>query len=200
MGWQRVALPTKDPRDHLRHSASSPGLPPSQPAGPMTAAVLARHGHQATQLVQVLREVQAGLGWLPPQALAEVAQALHLSLADVQGVAGFYRFFHTRPVGRYRVLFVDAATHCSAPFEVTQVQPARDASFTTHALSPAALLQVYQQLGSGPTPPCSLLAIRAEHFELGQPPGPVALAHLAQALQWGQRWLAQGGTAEPGHA
>lgn len=102
--------------------------------------------------------------------------------------------------GRERVLFVDAATQCSAPFEVTQVQPARDASFTTHALSPAALLQVYQQVGSGPAPPCSLLAIRAEHFELGQPPGAAALAHLAQALQWGQRWLAQGGTAEPGHA
>ncbi len=76
----------------------------------MTAAVLARHGHQATQLVQVLREVQAAHGWLPPQALAEVAQTLHLSLADVQGVAGFYRFFHTRPVGRYRVLFSDNAT------------------------------------------------------------------------------------------
>ncbi len=102
--------------------------------------------------------------------------------------------------GRERVLFVDAATHCAAPFEVTQVQPARDPSFTTHALSPAALLQVYQQVGCGAPPPCSLLAIRAEHFELGQPPGPAALAHLAQALQWGQRWLAQGGIAEHGNA
>ncbi len=102
--------------------------------------------------------------------------------------------------GRERVLFVDAAAHITAPYEVTPVQPSRDASFTTHALSPAALLQVFQQVGCGTPPPCSLLAIRAEHFELGQPPGPAALAHLAQALQWGRRWLARGRAAEPGHA
>ncbi len=27
-----------------------------------------------------------------------------------QGVAGFYRFFHTRPVGEYRILFSDNVT------------------------------------------------------------------------------------------
>jgi [NiFe] hydrogenase diaphorase moiety large subunit len=80
------------------------------PQGPLVAQVLARHAHDPTLLVQVLRELQAELGWLPPQALAEVAHGLRLTLAHVQGVAGFYRFFHTQPVGRYRVLFSDNAT------------------------------------------------------------------------------------------
>ncbi|MGL6110208.1 MAG: NAD(P)H-dependent oxidoreductase subunit E [Rubrivivax sp.] len=73
-------------------------------------AVLARHGADASALVQVLRELQSLHGWLPRDGLRQVADALGLTLAHVQGVAGFYRFFHTRPVGRYRVLFSDNVT------------------------------------------------------------------------------------------
>jgi hydrogenase maturation protease len=87
-------------------------------------------------------------------------------------------------VGRKQVLLVDASLNCPAPFEVTQIQPARDPSVTTHSLSPQALLQVYQDLQGEPPPPCRLLAIRGEAFELGQEPGAAALAHLDAALRW----------------
>lgn len=95
-------------------------------------------------------------------------------------------------VGHQRVLFVDASLNCAAPFEVTQLQPLQDASFTTHAMSPQALMQVYRDLHNGEAPPpCTLLAIRGERFELGEPPGASALAHLAAALQWAEGWLLQ---------
>jgi len=73
-------------------------------------AVLVRHGGDPHALVQILRELQAEFGWLPREALARVAAALGLTLAEVEGVAGFYRFLHLRPVGRYRVLFSDNIT------------------------------------------------------------------------------------------
>jgi [NiFe] hydrogenase diaphorase moiety large subunit len=73
-------------------------------------ALLSRHGADPHQLVQMLRELQAELGWLPRPALQELAVALQLSPAHVEGVAGFYRFFHLRPVGRYRLLFSDNIT------------------------------------------------------------------------------------------
>jgi [NiFe] hydrogenase diaphorase moiety large subunit len=73
-------------------------------------ALLVRHGRDRHRLVQMLRELQAGLGWLPPAALSSLATALGLELAEVRGVAGFYRFFHTAPVGAYRVLFSDNVT------------------------------------------------------------------------------------------
>ena len=92
-------------------------------------------------------------------------------------------------VGRQRVLLIDASLNCAAPFEVTEIKPAQDASFTTHALSPQALLQVFQEVQGEPPPPCTLLAIRGEAFELGEPPGASALAHLHGALQWARRWL-----------
>lgn len=73
-------------------------------------AVLARWGHDPHALVQVLRETQAHTHWLSRPLLVHIARALHLTLAHVEGVATFYRFFHTRPVGRTRVLFSDNVT------------------------------------------------------------------------------------------
>jgi [NiFe] hydrogenase diaphorase moiety large subunit len=73
-------------------------------------AILTRHHRAAHRLVQVLRELQATLHWLPREVLGQVADALHLPLAHVEGVAGFYRFFHTQPAGPYRMLFSDNIT------------------------------------------------------------------------------------------
>jgi [NiFe] hydrogenase diaphorase moiety large subunit len=73
-------------------------------------ALLQRHHHAPHRLVQVLREVQAAQHWLSRKTLGRIADALQLPLAHVEGVAGFYRFFHTQPVGQYRVLFSDNAT------------------------------------------------------------------------------------------
>ncbi len=103
-------------------------------------------------------------------------------------------------VGRRRVLFIDASLGCHAPFEATAVQPARDTSFTTHTMSPQALLQVFSDLHGRQPPACTLLAIRGERFELGEPPGAAALAHLDAAVQWAQAWLASAAPSVPTHA
>jgi len=42
-------------------------------------------------------------GWLPPEALAEVAEALDLTPAQVQAVASFYDMLHLEPVGKHLV-------------------------------------------------------------------------------------------------
>ncbi len=94
-------------------------------------------------------------------------------------------------VGRREVLFVDASLNCRAPFEVTPLQPSLDSSFTTHALSPQALMQVFRDLQGHEPPPCTLLAIRGDGFELGEPPRPAALDNLEGALRWTVRWLAR---------
>ena len=39
-------------------------------------------------------------GWLPPEALVDVADALDLTPGYVKGVATFYDMFHLEPVGR----------------------------------------------------------------------------------------------------
>jgi NADH-quinone oxidoreductase subunit E len=42
-------------------------------------------------------------GWLPPEALQEVADALDLTAAQVQAVASFYDMLHLEPVGKHLV-------------------------------------------------------------------------------------------------
>ena len=72
--------------------------------------VLQRHSHDPTRLLQILIEAQEIEGWLPAPSLTFIATALHIPRARVEGVAGFYSFLYTRPVGRYRVLFSDNIT------------------------------------------------------------------------------------------
>jgi hydrogenase maturation protease len=98
--------------------------------------------------------------------------------------------------GRERVLFVDAALGLQTPFAVRSVVPAPGVSFTTHALAPEALLQVYRDVQRTEPPPCTLLAIRAQRFELGEAPSEQALADLALALDWATAWAGTGHAAE----
>jgi [NiFe] hydrogenase diaphorase moiety large subunit len=73
-------------------------------------SILDRHGRDGTRLVQILREVQDTLGWLSPQTLSQIAQGIGWPRARVESTAGFYSFFHTRPLGEYRILFSDNIT------------------------------------------------------------------------------------------
>ncbi|RLJ61656.1 NAD(P)H-dependent oxidoreductase subunit E [Sulfurisoma sediminicola] len=73
-------------------------------------AILARHGHDGTRLMQILREAQEAEGWLSPALLTEIARAVGRPRAEVEGTAAFYSFFHTRPRGKYCVLWSDNIT------------------------------------------------------------------------------------------
>jgi len=72
-------------RDEIREAAAPY---PDQRSGVMSALRIAQ-GHYD--------------GWLPPEALAEVAAALDLTPAHVQAVASFYDMYHLAPVGEHLV-------------------------------------------------------------------------------------------------
>ena len=92
---------------------------------------------------------------------------------------------------RELVLFVDASVSCPPPFAFTQLHPVRDSSYTSHALTPAAVLHVYQQVNSSPPPPAFLLAIRGEHFELGESISKAAAENLQAGLRFMDQLLEQ---------
>ena len=50
-----------------------------------------------------LRLAQEDYGWLPPEAIQEVADALDLTPAYCHAVASFYDMLHLQPVGRHLV-------------------------------------------------------------------------------------------------
>ena len=83
--------------------------------------------------------------------------------------------------GRRFVVFVDAALGTQAPCEIRQVMPARDASHTSHALSPAAVLETFERVTGRAAPEARVLAVSGESFELGAPLSPNARANLESA-------------------
>lgn len=94
--------------------------------------------------------------------------------------------------GRVLVLFVDASLSCPAPFGFQRVQARRDASFTSHAMSPGAVLAAYRDAFGVEPPPAFLLAIRGERFELGEPLGEVARRNLEAAVEFARGLLTEG--------
>ena len=72
--------------------------------------VLARWRRDPTCMVQMLREVQEALDWIPPEAIDRMQASLAVPRTKIEGVAGFYAFFYFQPRGRYRILFSDNIT------------------------------------------------------------------------------------------
>lgn len=91
--------------------------------------------------------------------------------------------------GRELVLFVDASVACSEAFDFVELQPARDNSYTSHAMSPAAVLAVFQSVTGQHPPPSFLLSIQGLSFELGAGLSDEADGNLRQACMFAERLL-----------
>ncbi|MDP2968571.1 MAG: NADH-quinone oxidoreductase subunit NuoE [Deltaproteobacteria bacterium] len=66
---------------------------------------------RADELIPMLQRVQRTLGFLPEQALLEIARLTGLSAARVFGTATFYAQFRFQPVGKY-IIRVCRGTAC----------------------------------------------------------------------------------------
>ena len=92
---------------------------------------------------------------------------------------------------RSLVLFVDASVSCDGAYDFAILEPDRDKSYTTHAMSPAAVLEVYQSIKKQTPPPCFLLSIKAEKLELGEGLSSQAKHNLDQASHFAAQLLQQ---------
>jgi len=86
-------------------------------------------------------------------------------------------------IGRREVVFIDAAASGAEPFAFAPARPAADASATSHALSPAAVLDAFLRVADAPLPAAYVLAVRGYAFELGAPLSAAAARNLDAALQ-----------------
>lgn len=85
--------------------------------------------------------------------------------------------------------FVDASVRTSTPYGFNRLKPRHDTSYTTHALNPAAVLQVYEDVNRQSAPQAFLLSIRGESFELGDSLSEPAQRNLAAAGQFTRQLL-----------
>jgi len=73
-------------------------------------SILAHYDHSASNLLQILREVQERFGYIHPEAVNYLSIKLRIPRVRIEGVATFYSFLHLQPHGEYRVLFSDNIT------------------------------------------------------------------------------------------
>ena len=95
--------------------------------------------------------------------------------------------------GRERILFVDADVSCAEPYLFSTLEPEKDGSYTSHAMTPGALLHAFRKVYGSDAPPAYMLRVRGYNFELGDPMGGQATVNLAAAIE-----LVKGLCADPG--
>ncbi|UVA81084.1 formate dehydrogenase subunit gamma [Pandoraea commovens] len=76
-------------------------------------AILDHHASQEGPLLPILHDVQEAFGYVPPDAVSVIANALNLSRAEVHGVITFYHHFRTTPPPRH-VIQICRAEACQS--------------------------------------------------------------------------------------
>lgn len=104
-------------------------------------SLLKRYPTKRAALLPVLWIVQGRVGWVPSEAVAEVARVLDLSEAYVDGVVTFYTMYGLRPAGKYDLQFCtsischlngaeDLLEHCEKKLGIGVGQTTADGKFT----------------------------------------------------------------------
>ncbi len=68
-----------------------------------TKRILNRFGRKRTNLIPILQRVQSKLGYLPREAMLEIAKFLNIPAIDVYGVVTFYNQFRLSPPGKHSI-------------------------------------------------------------------------------------------------
>lgn len=72
--------------------------------------IISAHRKDPSQLLDIIRDVQARAGSVPAEAVAEIAKYVKLSEADVRGVVTFFHFFSLTPRGTAAIYLNDSIT------------------------------------------------------------------------------------------
>ena len=65
--------------------------------------IINRHRGEKWALIPLLQDIQEVFGYVPPESIEPVAEALNIFPSQVQGVVTFYAGFSLMPKGRYEV-------------------------------------------------------------------------------------------------
>ncbi len=137
-------------------------------------------------LILVYGNLSRGDDALAPLLLEQVQNLPETLLEKIECLTDFQlQIEHALDLqNRELVLFADASVANQQPVEFSQLNPAYDNSYTTHAMNPAAVMQVYQDTLKAVPPPCFLLTLQGVEFELGAGLSVIAEQSLSQATEF----------------
>ncbi len=71
---------------------------------------IVENNHQATPLLQMLRQIQSRFHYIPEEAIEQLSGLLNMPRTQIVSVIEFYSFFHLTPRGQYELLISDSIT------------------------------------------------------------------------------------------
>lgn len=96
----------------MTESSTSSNSSSADAAG-LVGRVLAQRAGEPGALLPILHDLQDALGHVPAGSVADIADALNLSRAEVHGVVTYYHHFRTEPAARH-VVQICRAEACQA--------------------------------------------------------------------------------------
>lgn len=90
-----------------------PNHPTPEEVRSRTEEVLAAHAHLEGSLLPILHAIQSSFGFIPQEAVPQIAEAVNIGRAEVHGVITFYHDFRDTPAGRH-VVKICRAEACQA--------------------------------------------------------------------------------------
>ena len=67
------------------------------------ASIIATQQNRSGALLPILHGIQDELGYIPPDSVTQIANALNITRAEVHGVITFYHHFRTTPPARHTI-------------------------------------------------------------------------------------------------
>ena len=124
-----------------------------------TKEIIPRYEKKQGALMMILHEVQHEYGYIPYQAMIEVATLLEIHPGEVLDMCSFYEEFHTEPVGKYVIGVCQSIAcevcghqaivdHLRAKLDIEPHETTEDGKFTLLAL---------ECLGACEGAPCALI-------------------------------------------
>ncbi|WP_286237928.1 formate dehydrogenase subunit gamma [Neptuniibacter halophilus] len=74
-----------------------------EPLQQQVSEVISELKHKPGALLPILHAIQERLGYIPPESVGSIAEALNQSRAEIHGVISFYHQFRTTPPGKHQV-------------------------------------------------------------------------------------------------
>ncbi|WP_153111830.1 hydrogenase maturation protease [Propionivibrio limicola] len=119
---------------------------------------------------RLAREIETWLEKSQGDAPVEVIEEFQLQIENTLDM-----------LGRDLVLFVDAGQGRAAPFSFYEARPAPCDAHTSHALTPEALLGVFDKVHAIAPPAAFVLCVAGVGFGLGEPLSGAAASNLERA-------------------
>ncbi|MFJ2993027.1 formate dehydrogenase subunit gamma [Pandoraea sp. NPDC087047] len=116
-------------------------------------AILDAHAAQEGPLLPILHDVQEAFGYVPPDAVSVIANALNLSRAEVHGVITFYHHFRTSPPPRHVIQICRAEACQSMGADALVAHAERALGCAMHSHSGDVALEPVYCLGQCATSP-----------------------------------------------